>query len=78
MFGEEIHLRDYLAIIRKHDFIVIVSFLLIFGTALTVSLYMPRMYQATAIVEVKSSSRSAALPSLMQSVISGGSDQASA
>lgn len=77
MLEREVHLRDYLSVIRKHDFIIIVSFLLIFGAALTVSLYMPRMYEATAIIEVQSSSKSTGLSSLMQGLMSGGADQAS-
>jgi len=77
MAEREVHLRDYLSVIRKHDFIIIVSFLLIFGAALTVSLYMPRTYEATAIIEVQSSSKSVRLPSLMQSVMSNGADQVS-
>lgn len=77
MAEREVHLRDYLAVIRKHDFIIIVSFLLVFGAALIVSLYMPRMYEATAIIEIQPSSKPAGLPSLMQSVMSSGVDQVS-
>lgn len=77
MAEREVHLRDYLAIIRKHDFIIIVSFLLIFGTALTVSLYMPRIYEATATIEIAPSAKPSGLPSLMQSVMSSGVDQVS-
>ena len=77
MAEREVHLRDYIAVIRKHAFIVIVSFLLVFGTALIVSLYMPRMYEATAIIEVQASEKSSGLPGLMQSVMSSGVDQVS-
>ncbi|MBM3212340.1 hypothetical protein FJZ33_08975, partial [Candidatus Poribacteria bacterium] len=75
--AEEIHVRDYLAVIRKHDFIVIACFLLVFGPAFIVSLHIPREYEATATVEVKSGSEKTGLSSLMQSFISRGADQVS-
>jgi succinoglycan biosynthesis transport protein ExoP len=73
----EVHLRDYFAIIRRHSFIVIASFLLISGSALIVSLYMPRIYEATTTMEVQPTSSSSGLSSLMQNVISRGVDQIS-
>jgi uncharacterized protein involved in exopolysaccharide biosynthesis len=73
----EVHLRDYIAVIRRHDFVVIISFLLIFGTALIVSLYMPRVYESTATIEVEQSSSPTGLSGLMQNVISRGVDQVS-
>ena len=77
MAEREVHLRDYIAVIRKHDFVVIVSFLLILGTALIVSLYMPRIYEATATIEILPTTKPSGLPSLMQSVMSSGVDQVS-
>jgi succinoglycan biosynthesis transport protein ExoP len=77
MAEQEVHLRDYLAIIRKHDFIVIVSFLLVFGSALIVSLYMSRIYEAVAVIEVQSATTPSGLSSLMQNVMSRGVDQVS-
>ena len=77
MAEREVHLRDYLAIIRKHDFIVIASFILIFGSALIVSLYMPRVYEANVMMEVQPTTTSAGLSSLMQNVMSRGVDQIS-
>lgn len=78
MAEREVHLRDYIAVIRKHSFVVIISFLLVFGAALIVSLYMPRVFEATATIEVQSSSsKSSGLPNLMQSVMSSGVDQVS-
>ncbi len=77
MAERDVHLRDYLAVIRKHDFIVIICFLLVFGAALIVSVYMPREYEATATIEVQTSAKPSGLPSLMQSVMSSGVDQVS-
>jgi uncharacterized protein involved in exopolysaccharide biosynthesis len=73
----DVHLRDYLLIIRRHDFVIIVSFLLIFGSALIVGLYMPRIYEATAMIEIQQSSSSSALSGVMQNFISRGTDQVS-
>ena len=77
MAEREVHLRDYLAVIRKHDFIVVVSFLLIFGAALGVSLYMPREYEATATIEIQSTSEPSGLPSSVQSIMLGDANQVS-
>ena len=77
MAEKEIHLRDYLAVIRKHDFLVAVSFLLVFGSALIVSLYMPRVYEASATIEIQSSTPPSGLSNLMSSVMLGGADQVS-
>lgn len=77
MAEREVHLRDYLAIIRKHNFIVAASFLLIFGSALIVSLYMPRAYEAAAIMEIQPTTTSSGLSTLMQNVMSRGVDQVS-
>jgi uncharacterized protein involved in exopolysaccharide biosynthesis len=73
----EVYLRDYIAVILRHDFIVIISFLLIFGTALIVSLYLPRIYESSAIIEVQQTSSPTGLSGLMQNVISRGVDQVS-
>lgn len=77
MAEREVHLRDYLAIIRKHSFIIAASFLLIFGSALIVSLYMPRAYEAAAMMEIQPTTTSSGLSSLMQNVMSRGVDQVS-
>jgi len=77
MAEREVHLRDYLAIIRKHNFIIVASFLLILGSALIVSLYMPRAYEAAAMMEIQSTTTSSGLSSLMQNVMSRGVDQVS-
>ena len=77
MAEREVHLRDYLAIIRKHDFIVVVSFLLVFGSALIVSLYIPRVYEASAMIEIQPTTTPSGLSNLMQNVMSRGVDQVS-
>ncbi|MGQ9610129.1 MAG: GumC family protein [bacterium] len=77
MSKKEVRLRDYIIVIRKHDFIVIVSFLLIFGSALIISLYLPRIYEASAIIEIQPSTNVSGFSSLMQNVISRGVDQVS-
>jgi len=77
MAEREVHLRDYLAIIRKHNFVIAASFLLIFGSALIVSLYMPRAYEAAAMMEIQPTTTSSGLSSLMQNVMSRGVDQIS-
>lgn len=77
MSKKEVRLRDYIIVIRKHDFIVIVSFLLIFGSALIISLYLPRIYEASAIIEIQPSTNVSGFSSLVQNVISRGVDQVS-
>lgn len=74
---KDVHLRDYLLIIRRHDFVLVISFLLIFGSALVVALYMPRVYEATAIIEVQQGMSPSGLNSIMQGLISRGTDQVS-
>jgi len=58
MLQREVHLRHYIRIARKHDFVIIISFLLVFGTALIVSFYIPKSYEASTLILVKSSSGS--------------------
>lgn len=73
---KEVHLRDYLAILRKHDFIICLSVLLILGTALVVSLWLPRTYSASALILLIQPTSSSPIPStgLFQSVLPGGVD----
>ena len=73
----EVHLRDYLAILRKHDFIISLSFLLILGTAMIVSLRLPQTYVASTLILLvqPTSSPSVSSTSLFQSVLSGGVDR---
>jgi uncharacterized protein involved in exopolysaccharide biosynthesis len=73
----EVHLRDYLAVIRRHSFVIIISFLLIFGSALIVSLYLPRIYEATATIEIQQSTSPSGISGIMQNFISRGVDQVS-
>ncbi|MDE0186819.1 MAG: AAA family ATPase [Candidatus Poribacteria bacterium] len=72
---QEVHLRDYLTILRKHDFVICLSVLLILGTALVVSLWLPKTYSTTALIHIQPTS-SSPIPSsgVFQSVLPGGVD----
>jgi capsular exopolysaccharide synthesis family protein len=74
---KEVHLRDYLEILRTHDFIICLSILLLLGAAVVVSLRLPRTYSASALVLlVQPTSRPPiSSTSLFQSVLSGGVDR---
>ena len=77
MSQQEEHLRDYLQIIRKHDFTLCLSVLLVLGTALVVSLRLPKTYAASTLMLLVQPNAASALPStnLFQSVLSGGVDR---
>ena len=77
MSQQEGHLRDYLQLIRKHGFTLCLSVLLVLGTALIVSLRLPKTYAASTLILLIQSSTASALPStnLFQSVLSGGVDR---
>lgn len=72
----EVHLRDYLKILQKHDFIICLSVLLILGTALSVSLWLPKTYSTSALISVIQPTSGSPIPSsgLFQSVLPGGVD----
>lgn len=74
---QEEHLRDYLHLIRKHDFTLCLSVLLVLGTALIVSLRLPKTYAASTLMLLVQPNTTSALPStnLFQSVLSGGVDR---
>ncbi|MCZ6679910.1 MAG: AAA family ATPase [Candidatus Poribacteria bacterium] len=73
----EVHLRDYLEILWKHDFVICLSFLLILGTALIVSVRLPKSYAASTLILFiqPPSSPPVSSTSLFQSVLSGGVDR---
>ncbi len=73
----EVHLRDYFITLRKHDFFICLSFLLIVGTALTISIRLPKTYSASTLIELvqPTSSPPVSSNSLFQSVLSGGVDR---
>ena len=77
MSQQEGHLRDYLQLIRKHDFTLCLSVLLVLGTALVVSFRLPKTYAASTLILLIQPSTTSALPStnLFQSVLSGGVDR---
>ena len=74
---QEEHLRDYLQLIRKHDFTLCLSVLLVLGTALVISLRLPKTYAASTLMLLVQPNTTSALPStnLFQSVLSGGVDR---
>lgn len=74
---QEEHLRNYLHLIRKHDFTLCLSVLLVLGTALVVSLRLPKTYAASTLMLLVQPNTTSALPStnLFQSVLSGGVDR---
>ena len=77
MSQQEGHLRDYLQLIRKHDFTLCLSVLLVLGTALIISLRLPKMYAASTLMLLVQPSATSSLPSanLFQNVLSGGVDR---
>lgn len=74
---QEEHLRDYLQLIRKHDFTLCLSVLLVLGTALVISLRLPKTYAASTLMLLVQPNTTSALPStnLFQNVLSGGVDR---
>ena len=77
MSQQEEHLRDYLQLIRKHDFTLCLSVLLVLGTALVISLRLPKTYAASTLMLLVEPSSAPSLSStnLFQSVLSGGVDR---
>ena len=74
---KEVHLRDYLLVLRKHDFLICFTCLVILGSALVVGLRLPKTYFASALILVteSASNSSASSMNLFQSVLSGGIDK---
>lgn len=74
---QEEHLRDYLQLIRKHDFTICLSILLVVGTALIISLRLPKTYAASTLILFVQPSATPSLSSanLFQNVLSGGADR---
>ena len=74
---KEVHLRDYFAVIRKYDFIICLCFLLLVGTALAVSLHLPKTYVASTLLLFDQPASSPPIPSadVVQNVLSGGVDR---
>ena len=74
---KEVHLRDYLFVLRKHDFLICFTCLVILGSALVVGLRLPKTYFASALILVTESASNSSTSSmnLFQSVLSGGIDK---
>lgn len=77
MSQQEAHLRDYFQLIRKYTFTFCLSILLVLGTALVISLRLPKTYAASTLMLLVQPSATPSLPSanLFQSVLSGGIDR---
>ena len=77
MSQQEVHLRDYFQLIQKHAFTFCLSTLLVLGTALIISLRLPKTYAASTLMLLVQPSATPSLPSanLFQSVLSGGIDR---
>ena len=74
---QEEHLRDYFHLIRKHGFTLCLTLLLVLGTALIISLRLPKTYAASTLILLVQPSGTSSLPSvnLFQDVLSGGVDR---
>ena len=73
---QEEYLRDYFQLIRKHDFTICLTILLVLGTALIISLRLPKTYAASTLILFVQPSATSSLPSnLFQNVLSGGVDR---
>ncbi len=70
-------LHDYLQFIRKYDFIICLSTLLVLGTALVISLRIPKTYSASTRLHLVQPNTASPLSSnnLFQTVFSGGVDR---
>ncbi len=75
MVQREESFRDYLQLIQKHDFTICFSVLLILGTALIISLRLPKTYAASTLMLLvqPASTPSFSSTNLFQTVLSGGS-----
>ena len=74
---QEEHLRDYLQLIRKHDFTICLSVLLVLGIALITSLRLPKTYAASTLMLLVQPNTTSSFSStnLFQNVLSGGVDR---
>ena len=70
-------LHDYLQFIRKYSFVICLSTLLVLGTALVISLRIPKTYSAYTLIQLIQSNTASPLSSnnLFQTVFSGGVDR---
>ncbi len=70
-------LRDYLQFMRKYAFVVCLSTLLVLGTALVISLRIPKTYTASTLLRLIQPNNASPIPSanLFQTVFSGGVDR---
>ena len=69
-------LQTYLQFIRKYDFIICLSTILVLGIALVIALRLPKTYSASTVIQLiqKKSTSPISSGNLFQSVLSGGVD----
>ncbi len=77
MSQKEESLQDYLQFIQKYAFIICLSTLSVLGTALTISLRLPKTYSASTLMQLVRSNPASSMSSanLFQTVFSGGVDR---
>ena len=77
MSEREVHLRDYLAVLQKYDFVICPSVLLLLGSALVVSVRLPKIYQASTLLlfDKPASNPPVSSANVFQNVLSGGVDR---
>ena len=77
MSEREVHLRDYLAVLQKYDFVICLSVLLLLGSALVVSVRLPKIYQASTLLlfDQPASNPPVSSANVFQNVLSGGVDR---
>ncbi len=70
-------LRDYLQFMRKYAFVICLSTLLVLGTALVISLRIPKTYTASTLLRLIQPNNASPISSanLFQTVFSGGVDR---
>jgi len=73
----EVHLRDYISVLQKYDFIICLTLLLLLGTALVVSVRLPKTYTTSTLILVDqpTSNSPVSSASVVQNVLSGGVDR---
>lgn len=77
MLQKEEALRNYLQFIRKYDFVICLSTLLVLGAALVISVRIPKTYSASTLIRLIQPNTTSPLSTnnLFQSVFSGGVDR---
>ncbi len=77
MLQKEEPLRDYIQFIRKYAFVICLCTFLVLGTALVISLRIPKTYSASTLLRLIQSNTTSPISStnIFQTVLSGGVDR---